>query len=266
MARIRTIKPEFFRHERLYQAEQDTGLPLRLAFAGLWTAADREGRFKWRPRELKLDVIPYDPIDFVSVLDALVAAGFVSRYCADGQELGSIPSWHKHQFINNREAASTLPAPPKPDQNGRTAELERPIPDATATRAAHVPVASGTRLEHAQGEGKGREGKGKEGEIVSPKARPAPAKKQKTLIPDDFAVSERVKAWAAPQNYGDLDAHLEAFKTKCAAKGYTNIDWDAAFMGAVREDWAKLRGDGARAAQPARRTALHADDLIGAAP
>ena len=57
MARIRTIKPEFFRHEALFEAEHRAGLPLRLAFAGLWTAADREGRFKWRPRQLKLDVL-----------------------------------------------------------------------------------------------------------------------------------------------------------------------------------------------------------------
>ena len=33
MARIRTIKPDFFRHYDLYQAEKETGLPVRLAFA-----------------------------------------------------------------------------------------------------------------------------------------------------------------------------------------------------------------------------------------
>ena len=58
MARIRTIKPEFFRHEALFEAEQATGLPLRVAYAGLFTAADREGRFKWSPRSLKLDCLP----------------------------------------------------------------------------------------------------------------------------------------------------------------------------------------------------------------
>ena len=45
MARIRTIKPEFFRHEGLYELEQETGFAIRVAFAGLWTACDREGRF-----------------------------------------------------------------------------------------------------------------------------------------------------------------------------------------------------------------------------
>ena len=71
VARIRTIKPEFFRHAGLFDLEQETGLPLRVAFAGLWTAADREGRFAWKPRELKLDCLPFDLVDFSRVLDAL---------------------------------------------------------------------------------------------------------------------------------------------------------------------------------------------------
>jgi hypothetical protein len=37
--RIRTIKPEFFHHEGIYEAELQSNLPLRLAFIGLWCAA-----------------------------------------------------------------------------------------------------------------------------------------------------------------------------------------------------------------------------------
>jgi hypothetical protein len=135
MARIRTIKPEFFRHEALFEAERATGLPLRLAYAGLWTAADREGRFKWKPRELKLDCLPYDEVDFAAVLDALHQCGAVVKYAFEGAEYGHIPSWHKHQHINQREAQSTLPDP------------------SGASTCMHIP---------AHGEGKGREGKGKE--------------------------------------------------------------------------------------------------------
>jgi hypothetical protein len=64
MARIRTVKPELFRHDSLFEAEQECQLPLRLAFIGLFTCCDREGRFRWRLRQLKLDVLPYDSIDF----------------------------------------------------------------------------------------------------------------------------------------------------------------------------------------------------------
>ena len=142
MARIRTIKPDFFRHADLYEAERESGLPLRLAFAGLWTAADREGRFRWSPRQLKLDCLPYDDVDFSRVLDALMTRGFVVKYVIDGKEYGFIPSWHSHQVINNRETPSSIP---EPNENN------------TLTREARVDHAIGTPLKHAQGEGKGRE-------------------------------------------------------------------------------------------------------------
>jgi hypothetical protein len=146
MARIRTVKPELFRHEALYEAEQKTSLPLRLAYIGLFTACDREGRFKWKPRSLKLDVLPYDNIDFLRVLDALVTHGFIVKYELDGDEFGCIPSWSQHQIVNNRESASTIPS------------LEE---SNTCTRPARVDDALPTRLVQEQVEGKGKEWKRK---------------------------------------------------------------------------------------------------------
>jgi hypothetical protein len=159
VARIRTIKPEFFRHEELYEAEKEEGLPMRVAYAGLWTAADREGRFRWSPRQLKLDCLPFDDVDFSRVLDALATRGFIVKYAVDGKEYGHIPSWDHHQIINNREKASDIPEPNEIN---------------TLTREARVDDASGTLLNFPQGEGKGKEGKVKEGkgkEIKRPDGR-----------------------------------------------------------------------------------------------
>jgi hypothetical protein len=74
---------------------------------------------------------------------------------------------------------------------------------------------------------------------VEPKARTRKA--PKSVIPDAFAVSERVTAWAAAKGFGDLDAHLEHFVGKAKAQGYTYADWEQAFMNAIRDDWARLR-------------------------
>lgn len=109
--RIRTIKPEFFKHEGLYELEAATRLPIRIAYAGLWGVADREGRFKWKPRQIKLDVLPYDNIDFAALLDALAVEGFLVKYEIAGELFGSIPNFKKHQVINQREASSVLPGP-----------------------------------------------------------------------------------------------------------------------------------------------------------
>ena len=150
MARIRSIKPEFFRHAGLYDAERETGLPLRVAFAGLWTCADRDGRFRWRPRELKLDCLPFDDVDFSRVLDALTTRGFLVRYACQDEEFGCIPSFKRHQVINNKERQSDLPAP---EDGQDTNDL---------TRAPRVNDACPTPLNLSQGEGKGREEEGKE--------------------------------------------------------------------------------------------------------
>lgn len=160
MARIRTIKPEFFRHEALFEAEHKTGLPLRLAFAGMFTVADREGRFKWRPRQLKLDVLPFDELDFGAVMSALAEHGFIVRYSVDGEEYGAIPSWARHQVINNRESASVLPG--QPDDACSTREARVPVVSSTgeapADRAASTPLVRAP----VEGNWKGREKEGNE--------------------------------------------------------------------------------------------------------
>ena len=62
----------------------------------------------------------------------------------------------------------------------------------------------------------------------------------KTRMPDDFKVSERVSEWAKKKKLNHLEDHLEAFKLSCSSKGYMYVDWDAAFMNAIRNNWARL--------------------------
>lgn len=90
---------------------------------------------------------------------------------------------------------------------------------------------------------------------------PKPAKRSRRKpetfpLPDDFAISERVTAWAAKKGHGSLQAHFDHFVSKARAKGYVYADWDEAFMGAIRENWAGV-GAPARAGpeQPIGKTA-----------
>lgn len=69
-------------------------------------------------------------------------------------------------------------------------------------------------------------------------------KKIKTPIPDNFTISDRVKKWAEEKGYINLQEHLESFISKCKAKGYEYVDWDSAFMEAIRGDWAKITLNG----------------------
>ena len=137
MARIRTIKPEFFTSEDI------VGLsPLaRLLYIALWCEADKAGRLVWKPRTFKLRYLPGDNCDVEALCAEIVAAGLVVLY---GDGLAFIPRFSRHQHINPRESESVLPSPECDDE-----EL---------TRADASP-----RVPHAQG---GREGKGREGSSV----------------------------------------------------------------------------------------------------
>lgn len=148
MAHIRTIKPEFFIHDRLYEGERQSGLPLRVAFAGLWCQADREGRFKWRPAALKTGILPYDDVDFCKVLDTLAAGGHIVKYTDGTNFYGYIPSWKEHQRINGNEAPSTICSP-----------ADAQLLPSCSTDVQQVSNSSATVVPQ---EGKGRERKGKE--------------------------------------------------------------------------------------------------------
>lgn len=133
MARIRTIKPEFFTSSDILALT-----PLsRLFYVSLWCEADREGLLKWDTETLKFRYFPKDKVDIESMADELVAQGLVRILVGDDdKEYAEIPSFKNHQVINNRESESIL--------------------------VARVKVASPRVQAEGRKEGKGREGKGRE--------------------------------------------------------------------------------------------------------
>lgn len=220
MARIRTVKPELFRHEGLYELEIETKLPIRISFAGLFTACDRDGRFKWKPRQLKLDVLPFDEVDFSRVLDALVTRGFVVKYENSGEIYGCIPTFCKHQIINNKEKTSDLPS--VDDEKSNVVDINEVL-----TREPRVSHATATPLNLDEGERKGRErkGRGKEGKELCQQADDS------QLIFDYWCLvmkktgaakftPERKKAVAARISEGYSVDHIKQAIDGCARSDY----------------------------------------------
>lgn len=109
VARIRTIKPEFFT-----SADIASLTPLsRLFYVSMWCEADREGRIAWNPKTFKLRYFPADDCDIEQVAKEVVDAGLINLYEVDGKQYGEIPSFSQHQVINNRETESCLPENPR---------------------------------------------------------------------------------------------------------------------------------------------------------
>jgi hypothetical protein len=190
MPRIRTFKPELLRHEKLQDLEAEHAeLRPMLVFAGLWTQADKEGRFEYSPRTLKLDILPFVPFDMAETLALLEREGFVVRYRADGKEYGLIPSFKKHQRIGGKEAQDPPRFPPPPDGlvHGET--------------TGNFPSAS----PGSNGEASGIAGKGKG------KGREREKEKEKERKGERSAAGAAVLSSSDSSNPISIDKDLEAF-------------------------------------------------------
>lgn len=114
MARIRTVKPEFWEDEKIGGLSRDA----RLLYIATWNLADDAGRLRWAVEYIKSRVFPYDadmrPKRVGGLMTELVDAQVIGTYEAGTppQQLAYLPNFRKHQYINKPQPAR-LPAPPK---------------------------------------------------------------------------------------------------------------------------------------------------------
>lgn len=122
MARQRMLHPGFFRDSKLL-----TLSPLhRLLFAGLWGVADREGRLRDDPMDLKIELLPADACDVDAMLSDLARVGSIVRYRVGGLRYIWIPRFLKYQHPHKMEKPSDLPAQPEPQVEFQL-ELEKAL-------------------------------------------------------------------------------------------------------------------------------------------
>lgn len=183
MARIRTIKPEFFTSETI------AGLPVpaRLTFIGLWTEADDYGNLLDNPRLLKGHIWPLDddmtPTDMSLHIQVLVDAGLIDRYHdTDGKKLLHIRSWDEHQKMNRKASRKHAPSPWEadavPTQCADPAPIELPRKKQrsteTASSADAVPTQCGSSPGSGSGSGSGKGSGGGSGSAPDPDRLPNP--------------------------------------------------------------------------------------------
>lgn len=257
MARIRTIKPEFWASEQV----MELSVAARLAFIGLWNFSDDRGVHTASAKRLKAELFPSDDVTsegVATLMVELIQNDLVGEFEAGGKRYWYVTGWDKHQII--RKPTYRHPPPPgwvhpAEPTSDHSDTYAAPVPNRCGTNVGQGPDRSGggaapvpnlsdsnaaLRQDQATPEGKGMEGKGKEG-VTS---RKRVARLQTKKMPEGFAMSDKLKQWASSKGYQDLDAHLESFVSKAAANGYLYADWDAALQNAIRDDWAKLRQPG----------------------
>lgn len=102
MARIRTIKPEFWRNEQLSAISAEACL---LA-VGLLNHCDDEGYFNANPKLVEADVFPLRELSGKTtvLIQELVGIGYINLFSgSDGKTYGHIVSFERHQVINKKK-------------------------------------------------------------------------------------------------------------------------------------------------------------------
>lgn len=121
MARIRSIKPEFF--TSLTIAEQP--LSARLTFIGLWTYVDDNGVGQADPRLIRAAIWPLEEAPDIlqrtrEDLRSLQEGRLITLYEASGRPLVYVNSWNEHQKVSHPRK----PRFPTPDEARQLADQQ----------------------------------------------------------------------------------------------------------------------------------------------
>lgn len=149
MARIRTIKPEFWRDELLAGISAEAAL---LAI-GLLNHCDDEGYFNANPKLVESDVFPLRTLskNTTELLRELSGIGYIEVFSgSDGKAYGKVSNFEKHQVINKKTLSKikglcqlrqdylspTVVLPTGKERKGK--EMEQKAPESAATEVAFV--------------------------------------------------------------------------------------------------------------------------------
>lgn len=210
MARIRTIKPEFWTSEQIVECSPNA----RLMFIGLMNFADDNGVHPDKAMRIKMQVFPGDDLSSDCIEDLLCQlddAGLIRRYSVAGEKYLLIKGFTKHQKIDQPSYKYPLP--------------DGSVPENPARRRNDSSGVRRTNGERSPPEGKGREGNGKEGIVNTADKRPS---KRAHALPDDWKPNDGHRELAGKSGLSVTD-EIDKFTDYHKAKGSIMKDWDAAF-------------------------------------
>lgn len=218
MARIRTVKPEFWTSEQVVECSPTA----RLLFIGMWNFCDDGGVIPYSPLSIKMKVFPGDACDAADIgswMSELERAGLIQDYQVDGRRYLKVTGWSRHQKIDKPTYRH-----PQPLDEGST-RSPRDIDEASPP------------------EGKGREGKLKPlSGSTTPDLREDlfnEARKHGPLHPNDNRPTA-LKAWKARVRAGESPEALRdgwiAYRAWCESEGTQrkHIKHQATFYGPDR--------------------------------
>lgn len=209
--RSRNIKPGFFKNPELCEVS-----PLaRILFTGLWCMADREGLVEYRPKLIKIEILPCESEPVEKLLDELRSCSVIDYYCRVDEAGAEIPevihvvNFLKHQNPHKQEKPSEL------KKLIESREITRQTPNKNSTRPADSLILNPDSL------------------ILIPDCSNSIGGEKKTSRPTkirkDFAITEKMREWAVVKKgyVIDLEVETEKFINYWLGKGKAMVDWEA---------------------------------------
>lgn len=105
MPRIRSVHPGLFTDEAFVSCSAMG----RLLLIGLWTEADDQGVFEWKPITIKMRLFPADNIDVEPLLNELVEARWVTEFQDGDRKYGALRNFRRFQKPKSPNAVHPLP-------------------------------------------------------------------------------------------------------------------------------------------------------------
>lgn len=278
MARIRTVKPEFWTDETLAELTRD----VRLLFLGLLNHVDDEGRCVDNEKLVKAAVFPLDDdVDSTIVrrwLDELSTTRRVVLYEVAGRRYLQVANFKKHQKID-RPKTSTIPSP----EDGRIVDVsprQDAFDEASTNDRRHVDDAS--LLDQGSGKGTGNREQGMK-PACEASTNVLPAITETTAVADAPAARTRNAAFDAlchaclmdPDEMTDPDRRATGVALAAIRKVWPGTDDDlvdelprraAAYMvvmphatltpSALAKNWSRCTERNMAAADPSARKAF----------
>lgn len=234
MARIRTIKPEFWTDEDM----ADLSEPACLLAIGLLNYADDEGYFNANPKLIKAAVFPIrEPSVPIPVLiRELSNCGYLSMFSTpDGKQFGLITNFLKHQVVNKSKSSKIKELPLIPYEYGTdTVEVPLGMDQGSGIRESKTPLSAREEIIHER--------------VVNP----PPVLPQRFIgeanIPigkfsmfegwspsDDFVMRARLWGYALPMD-GYQKTELAEFVTYWQAEGkvFEHVQWEQKFARSLK--------------------------------
>jgi hypothetical protein len=235
MARIRTVKPEFWTDETVGEAS----VSARLLLIASLNFADDYGGLERSSKQLKAQAFPYDAIDCEPLVLELIRLGLLIEYQVADKKYLHIKGFQKHQRVEK-------PAKPRIPVYEESMRIPIGLPDYSPTTPGGVTVSSLEGIKEGNGSRKGEDQEGSaEGNHARGNgiAKPKPSRQ----CPPQFELD----AAFALKEIPDLDVDREAAKFKDYEFRTPHRNWAATWRTWIRN--ARDRGNYSKAQGTARK-------------